>query len=732
MTRAPIIKVAINTPVDRLFDYRLPTGARGPAEPGMRVKVPFGRRQTVGIIAATARQSDVPPDRLKAALELLDSEPLLDVGLLEMLLWSASYYQHAVGEVIAAALPTPLRQGASAAPAETLRWGLTAAGREQGAAAPPANAVAQRRLLTLLETRGPLDAAELRAAHAHYRGPLKALIAKGWVQEHRSRQALQATVPLPDATPPLNDWQSSAIDGVPLSGFAPCLLEGVTGSGKTEVYLHLIMRQLAAGRRALVIVPEIGLTPQLLERFARRLQQPIAVLHSGLTDTQRAANWIAARNGEAAVIVGTRSAIFAPLPEVGLIVVDEEHDGSFKQQDGFRYSARDLAVWRARQLAVPVVLGSATPALESLHNALEGRYRHLRLPERPGNARQPDFCVIDLRVYPPTDGLSQPLLDAMRRHLLAGDQALVYLNRRGYAPVLMCPDCGSIEECSRCDARLVLHQSRQRLVCHHCGAERTAVPVCPDCQRERVAIGQGTERLETALQHAFPNHPLVRIDRDSTRKRGELERKLAQVRAGDASILLGTQMLTKGHDFPNVTCVAIVDADQGLFGTDFRSSERMAQSTLQVAGRAGRADKPGEVWLQSWQPEHPLLQTLISRGYEEFAQAALAERRAAGWPPYAYLALLRAEHPRREQLFQFLEAARASAEPLLQGSVRMLGPASAPMEKRAGRYRGQLLIAAPDRRVLQQFVAGWRRQVGGQDGARKTRWSLDIDPFDLF
>ncbi|MEE4184129.1 MAG: primosomal protein N', partial [Gammaproteobacteria bacterium] len=411
---------------------------------------------------------------------------------------------------------------------------------------------------------------------------------------------------------------------------------------------------------------------------------------------------------------------------------DEEHDGSFKQQDGFRYSARDLAVWRARQLDVPVVLGSAMPALESLHNALEGRYRHLSLPERPGNARQPDFHVVDLRVYPPTDGLSQPLLNAMRQHLRGGDQALVYLNRRGFAPVLMCPGCGSIEECARCDARLVLHQGRQKLVCHHCGAERSAVPVCPDCQRERVAIGQGTERLEAALQHAFPEHPLVRIDRDSTRRRGDLERKLAQVRAGTASILVGTQMLTKGHDFPNVTCVAIVDADQGLFGTYFRSSERMAQSILQVAGRAGRADKPGEVWLQSWQPEHALLQTLIHRGYGEFARAALAERRAAGWPPYAHLALLRAEHPRREPLFRFLEAARAGAAPLLREPLRILGPASAPMEKRAGRYRGQLLIAAPDRKTLQQFLAGWRRRVEDQEDARKTRWSLDIDPFDLF
>ncbi|MEE4186624.1 MAG: DEAD/DEAH box helicase, partial [Gammaproteobacteria bacterium] len=359
MIKAPIIKVAINTPVDRLFDYRHPATHAGPVAPGMRVRVPFGRRTVVGVIAGTAAESDIPADRLKAALEVLDTEPLLDAALLEMLLWGAAYYQHAVGEVVAAALPTPLRQGAAAEPGETVHWELTAAGRDQGVAALPGNAAAQRRLVTLLQTHDRLDAATMRAAHPGFRAPLKALISKGWVQERRAREALNPELPAPDMPPVLNDWQAKAIAGVPPSGFTPCLLEGVTGSGKTEVYLHLIMQQLTAGRRALVVVPEIGLTPQLLERFARRLQQPIAVLHSGLTDTQRTANWIAARNGEAAVIVGTRSAIFAPLPGLGLIIVDEEHDGSFKQQDGFRYSARDLAVWRARQLDVPVVLGSA-------------------------------------------------------------------------------------------------------------------------------------------------------------------------------------------------------------------------------------------------------------------------------------------------------------------------------------------------------------------------------------
>jgi len=479
-------------------------------------------------------------------------------------------------------------------------------------------------------------------------------------------------------------------------------------------------------------VPEIGLTPQLLDRFHNRIPGYIAVVHSGLTPAQRLNAWLAARSGQAVAIIGTRSAIFTPLRNPGLIVVDEEHDASFKQQDGFRYSARDLAVYRARQLKIPVVLGSATPAFESLNNALAGRYAHLQLGERPGSAQQPDIHVIDLRQHALQEGLSQPFIQALRAHLDSGGQALVYLNRRGFAPILLCPDCGTALECQRCDSRLVLHQHRNRLSCHHCGHERPAIKECPECQQELVTVGLGTERLEQAMHKWFPDYPLVRLDRDTTRKRGALEDLLEQIRSKQARILVGTQMLTKGHDFPDVSFVGIVDSDQGLFGTDFRSSERLAQSILQVAGRAGRGDRPGEVWIQTYYPEHPLLRVLIESGYDAFAQQALEERAATGWPPFSHLVLLRAECAQREILFRFLEQACRAARPLLTADIRALGPANAPMERRSGRFRGQVLIQSAGRPQLHSFLPVWRHALAQLPDARRTRWSLDVDPVELF
>lgn len=730
MTAGRYLQVALNTPLNRLFDYRAPA-AGATVVPGMRVRVPFGRRQLVGVVVACSHTTAVPSGKLKTADELLDRRPLLDPALLELLLWASDYYQHPPGEVIAAALPTALRQGGDPRVPPEAIWRATAAGHAAGLAALPANATAQSMLFEALLAGDALTAAELRTVHAQWRKPVSTLVERGWVEKGAASAA--PAVPAEQVQgPELTPAQTAAIAGVPASGFHTCLLEGVTGSGKTEVYLRLIETQLRAGRQTLVLVPEIGLTPQLLARFTERLPVQLAVLHSGLTDTQRLHNWVAARDGTARVIIGTRSAIFVPLPEAGLLIVDEEHDGSFKQQDGFRYSARDLAVWRGRQLGIPVVLGSATPALETLHNARSERYIHLHLPERPGRAEPPVFKTVDLRVHPPTDGLSQPLLDALRRHLTNGDQAIVYLNRRGFAPTLLCPECGTIQECDRCDARLVLHQRRRRLACHHCGSERPQPDSCPDCSHELVPVGQGTERLEQALTETFPDYPLVRIDRDTTRRRGALEAQLERVRAGDARLLVGTQMLTKGHDFPDVTCVGIVDADQGLFGTDFRASERLAQAVIQVAGRAGRGTKAGEVWLQSWAPEHPLLRTLIDHGYGEFAGAALDERRLAGWPPFSHLTLLRVESAGRDQLFGFLNAARDQAMCAATPGLRLLGPAAAPMEKRSGRYRGQLLITAAKRGELQRFLPRWRAQLDGLTYARRVRWSIDVDPFDLF
>ena len=722
-----VLRVALNTPLNTLFDYRAPAEE---ALPGSRVRVPFGRRHIVGVVTAAAANSDVPANKLKSVEAVVDQEPLLDAALLELLQWASRYYQHPPGEVIAAALPVALRQGATAEPEVVQQWQLTDAGRDVDTGALARKAPVQAALIETLR-EGPREADALRTVNANWRKTMQSFIERGWVTVGVSDSGSDPI--RTEAGPELTEAQRAAIDAVQAEGFSASLLEGVTGSGKTEVYLKLIEQQIAAGRQALVLVPEIGLTPQLLDRFRRRLGGSIAVLHSSLTDAQRRNHWLRARSGEAGVIIGTRSAVFAPLPNPGIVIVDEEHDASFKQQDGFRYSARDIAVYRARQLGIPVVLGSATPALETLHNAVTGRYAHLRLPERPGSATQPDVHLIDLRKYPPTDGISQPLLDALRRHLDAGNQVLVYLNRRGFAPTLLCPTCGTTVECDRCDARLVLHQQRNRLICHHCGHERPAPPTCGECGDELVPVGLGTERLETALRDAFRDHTLVRIDRDTTRKRGELERLLGQVRDGEAQILLGTQMLTKGHDFPNVTCVAIVDSDQGLFGTDFRSGERLAQSVLQVAGRAGRGDKPGEVWLQTLYPEHPWLRTLLYEGYDAFAAQALDERAQTHWPPFAHLALLRAECVRKKDLlYRFLDAARNRATGFCNDEIRLLGPASSPMERRGGRYRAQLLIHSTHRGRLQQTLPAIRDAVASLDDARRVRWSLDVDPLEMF
>jgi len=732
LSAPPILKVAIDAPVMQPFDYLAPAG--GVPQPGQRVRVPFRNGRRVGVVTALAERSAVPAGKLRRALEVLDPQPVLDAQLMNLLTWAAGYYQHPPGEVFAAALPRLLRHGRESEPG-AWRWRITPSGRAALAAEAIKRAPVRRRLLEALAgAEAGLDADALQALARNWQDAARALVREGWAQRLRVDD-WEDTQPLqPDTPPQLTAPQATAVEAIAAAtGYAAFLLEGVTGSGKTEVYLHCIEQQLAAGRQSLVLVPEIGLTPQLVQRFRRRFPSAgIALLHSGLTDLQRLQAWARTREGRAAIVIGTRSAIFAPLPRPGLIVVDEEHDNSLKQQEGFRYSARDLAVWRAHQLGIPVVLGSATPSLESVANVQAGRYHRLPLPDRAGAARPPAIQLVDLRHHAVNDGLAPPLVEAIRRHLEAGGQVLLYLNRRGYAPTLMCPGCGHCLECARCDARMVLHRRERRVTCHHCGASRAAPERCAQCGGELYAVGQGTERLEAALGELFPDHRLVRIDRDTTRGRGEIERLLAEVASGEARILLGTQMLTKGHDFPGVTLVGIVDADQGLFGTDFRASEKLAQTFVQVAGRAGRGAKAGEVYIQTLFPDHPLLQVLVREGYDRFAEAALAERQAAGWPPYSYLAMLRAESAGREPALAFLASARAAGEALGERGVRLLGPAPAPMEKRAGRYRAQLLVETATRSRLQQFLREWRERLGDLPDAGRTRWSLDVDPVELF
>ena len=729
-----IYQVAVPTPLQRTFDY-LAAPETATLTPGTRVRVSFGKREIVGVVMGQSDRSQLPRERLKPIGQALDAEPLLAPSLLNLLTWASDYYHHPIGEVIHTALPVRLRDGGAAVTVGIKVWTLTSKGRAVDRESLE-RAPAQKRIFEALAAAPQgLEAPQLAAISQRWGAAIKALHAKGWVSSHQrdSRPISNAAQTRP---PELNPGQQSAIATIAkeLVGFRPYLLHGVTGSGKTEVYLGVIDQVLARGKQALVLVPEIGLTPQVVDRFERRFPVPIAVLHSGLNDQERLNAWLAAREGRARIVIGTRSAVFTPLKHPGLIVVDEEHDASYKQQDGFRYSARDVALMRASREAIPIVLGSATPSLESLKRAREGGYSLLELPDRTGGAGMPEVRLLDMRRLKPSDGLSLPLREAIAARLQRQEQSLLFLNRRGFAPVWMCHDCGWLAPCRRCDAQLTLHQKRGKLLCHHCGAEQEITARCPSCQGENLhPLGEGTERVEGALEKFFPQARIVRIDRDSTRRKGALEEKLQRVHAGDADILVGTQMLSKGHDFPNVTLVGILNADQGLYGADFRSGERLFQMIMQVSGRAGRADKPGEVLIQTWHPDHPVFAALQRHDFHGFADFALTERSETGYPPYSHLALLRAESPRPGMALKFLAHARTLGLGLPpEPTVQILEPAPAPMERRAGRYRAQLLVQSATRAPLHGFLSRWLALLAETPLAKKVRWSLDVDPVDMY
>jgi primosomal protein N' (replication factor Y) (superfamily II helicase) len=732
-----VLRVALPVPLPRLFDYRPP--ADGPGAVGCRVRVPFGSRSLVGVIVEIGLP-DPGLAELREAEAVLDPQPLLQGELLASLRWLARYTHAPLGEVLTTSLPSALRRGEPLPETHAWAWRLT----EAGATALARLRGRPRQLADRLQTE-VLDEALLDAEVEDWRAAARALLKRDLVE----RVAVPASqwAPTPQPGPALNGEQAEALAALrACPGFAATLLDGVTGSGKTEVYLQAIADCLARGRQALVLVPEIGLTPQALSRFRKRLGVPIHALHSGLTDNERARVWAAAWRGEARVIVGTRSAVFTPLPEAGLIVIDEEHDGSYKQQDGIRYHARDFALVRGKALDVPVILGSATPSLETLHNAQAGRYAHLRLRKRAGDAQPPAVRVIDVRKRPLDAGLSSDLLMAMRAALDAGGQVLVFKNRRGYAPVLLCHDCGWSAQCKRCSTPLraspmTVHGGGRRLQCHHCGARQTPPPACPDCASLALQPqGVGTERLEELLAEKFADVPVLRIDSASTRRKDALE-KLFMEFGTQPGILVGTQMLAKGHDLPNLTLVAVVGIDEGLFSADFRAGEKLAQLLIQVAGRAGRADKRGEVLLQTHHPEHPLLQTLIHGGYSAFAETELMQREAACFPPFAHIALLRAEAQQADAPMQFLQAAKTvlmpwcapkSARGAPPAGLTLDGPVPAPMPRRAGMYRAQLLLSSPSRRELHAALEAALPAVYALPEARKARWSLDVDPVDLY
>jgi primosomal protein N' (replication factor Y) (superfamily II helicase) len=735
MPDSPIFKVAVPVPLYGLFDYLAPDHCPiDKIKPGCRVRVSFGRKSLIGLVVEQSAKSDVPLHKLKAFDQYLDDQPVISPPILKLLIWAAAYYQHPLGEVLIAALPKLLREGQMPSIKGDQLWSLSPEGQQVEIDALK-RAPKQAQLIQLLQqSQQPASSDWLNAHMENWRTPLKALIKKQFIVQ-KEQACLMAGNSTPGSAPHLNAEQQSAVNAVEkgFNRFQPFLLQGITGSGKTEVYLSLVEKMLKQQKQVLILIPEISLTPQLTQRFQQRLNVPVASLHSSLNDRQRLCAWSMATAELAPVVIGTRSALFTPLPSLGLIIIDEEHDNSLKQQEGFRYHARDLAMVRARNADIPIVLGSATPALESLNNALHKHYEHLHLTQRANQAKPPKIHLLDVCRRPMQDNLSDLLLEKIDTHLQQQGQILLFLNRRGYAPLLMCHECGWTTECPRCDAHMTVHQQQKQLRCHHCGHEKQAPQTCPDCQNETLHVpGAGTERIEQALRQRFPDIVISRIDRDTTRRKGALDSKLEQARSGEARILIGTQMLAKGHDFPNVTLVGLVDVDQGLFSSDFRGTEHMAQLIVQVAGRAGRAQKPGEVYIQTHHPEHPLLQTLLNEGYEGFAKAALEERRQAHFPPYAFMMVLRAEATDSSASMQFLQQALDIIGDCSIHDTDAFGPLPAPMARRAGRYRAQLILQSAHRHKLHNLLRQWIPQLGKLKSANRVRWSIDVDPQDMY
>lgn len=704
---------------------------------GARVKVPFGPRQLLGVITAVGETSDYPLNKLKPAIAILDDESVFDDSLWKTLLWISSYYLAPPGEVFDTALTTCLRRGLPTTPATTKTWSLTDHGRSSSIdelnRAPLQLAIVKKFMKT-----SSISSVDFKQESSSWRQAVKALVDKNWLKEVVALPTLSAGSAV-ESSVDLNIEQETAatslIEASNRHEFSCTLLHGVTGSGKTEVYFAAMDAVLKDGKQILLLVPEIGLTPQLIRRVEQRFAHPVVAMHSNLSDGERHLVWWHTSKGNAKIIIGTRSAIFSSFSNLGMIVVDEEHDGSFKQQDGVRYQARDVAIYRAKLEGIPIVLGSATPSLESYANAHSERYRLLTLTQRATNAPLPTIELFDLDRQPSHDGLCPAMLDAIRETLASDKQVMLFLNRRGFAPVLYCQSCKQTTKCHRCDSHLTLHRRANRMRCHHCGYEGMVPKNCDHCQStDLVEVGEGTQRVEDALGLRFPDARLLRIDRDSTRRKGELADLLQRAHDGEADILLGTQLLTKGHDFPLVGMVGILQADQGLYSTDFRATEHLFQQILQVSGRAGRRDQVGRVFIQTHFPDHRFFGKVKDHDYAAFAQEMLEERKQAGFPPFGYFALLRSESTHQARALQFLRRAHKQFKP--QSGVTIMDAVPAPMERRAGKYRAQMLLIATQRSSLNQTLQQWLNELVSNPETKKmaasVRWNLDIDPLDLF
>jgi len=717
-----IARIALNRPLRRLFDYIIPEDLE--LTPGQRVRIPFGRQQATGLVVEVGVEPP-PGIKLKPLSSAIEEWPALPQETFKLLSWASDYYQHPLGECLFTALPPALRRG-RIAEEKTEQWWHT----RDHTATLPAKAHKQKALFDWLRQhpRGAPTKDILQAGFS--RAQLNALREKQLIEPILPPRpnSLEQDSELDARRPELSAAQASAAEelAVPDEGFGVSLLYGITGSGKTEIYLHYLKEHLNARDQALVLVPEINLTPQTVARFQHYFGSRIVVWHSALNDGERLTTWLKVRNGEPVILVGTRSAVLLPFTNLRTIIVDEEHDSSYKQGEGFRYSGRDLAVYRAHQNNCPIILGSATPSLESVHNAEQSKYHLVRLEERAGNAAPPDISLLDIRSRPLEGGLSRPALTAIEQTLTKGEQALVFVNRRGFAPVMMCFDCGHMVECPRCDTRLTYHRRDRAMRCHHCDYQTAATEHCPKCQSDAFKpVGQGTERTEDILASAFPDTPVVRVDRDSTQRKGSIQGILKQVNSGKPCVLVGTQMLAKGHDFPNVTLVVVINADGGLFSVDFRAPEQLIQTLLQVSGRAGRGTKPGKVLVQTCHSDHPLLRTLCEGRYLDIADQLLKEREEGQFPPFRAMAIFRAEADTMEKSLQVLD----TIKPLTNAAgIETWGPLPAMIARRADKHRAQLVLNARNRKKLNHLLSGICQELDQRKLPAAVKWMIDVDP----
>ncbi|VEG91489.1 primosomal protein N' [Legionella spiritensis] len=722
-----IVRVCLPNTSRDYFDYLANDGTL-PAI-GARVAVPFRHKTRIGVVIAIDEQKG--SDRaLKTILTILDEQPLLSPSILQLGHWVSRYYQSPLSEVMSLMLPKKYRLGEAAQlpycdyyqlamPADTAHTLLS---RQAGK---------QHALIDVLnQSSGAVTRKELTQA-GFSAAQMNALLKLGVITHFRQADIPRHHRPSPEQPLLLHEEQASAVATILGHGAAyHCfLLQGVTGSGKTEVYLQVIAGVLARERQVLILVPEIGLTPQLLARFQARFDEPMVVIHSGLNERERQQAWHLAQAGRVKLVIGTRAAVFTPMPALGLIVVDEEHDASLKQAEGVRYSARDTALMRAHQSDIPIILGSATPSLESLQNCRQGKYTLLRLRQKAINQNPLHIQIADMRNVLLQHGLAPVTLQAIATHLQNHNQVLVFINRRGFAPVLLCHQCGWMVDCRACDSHMTYHRRSQRVICHHCGLSTPVPALCQHCQStELIPIGAGTQRLHDYLSEQFPETRVLRVDRDEVRGKHELDARLEQIHRGEAQLIVGTQMLAKGHHFPRLTLVVVVDADAGFYNQDFRALERLGQLLTQVAGRAGRADKDGQVIIQTHLPQHPLLNLLVQEGYDAFASALLDMRQQAALPPYHYLAVIRAQDKKAQSLLQFLHAIK---DHLRNQPVQVLGPAPAPLARKAHQHRMQLLLKSPSRTTLQGTLTGLREWITINKLTRNVRWNVDVDPMDL-